>query len=122
MGHAAAINVGKALSKLDCFKDVAEVYLTTANYLDGVLALTAELVYKDDYPEPGIFSINLSGYDMYPSEGCVFIKDYSEHEGVAQALESAGAGRIVRQVPIGLGTGFEFELNPALRKQGSGDE
>lgn len=57
-----------------------------------------------DYEE-GLYSIptvNLEAYDLKPSEGHVFIKDYSESEGVWEKLHELGViSEPVRSVPFG---------------------
>lgn len=75
--------------------------VTLEKYADGSLALVAEDVDEDGIPNVETFSVNLSAYDMYPPEGHVFVKDYSEHEGLAQALVDAGLVTIVNPIAIG---------------------
>ena len=70
--------------------------LSTSTYADGSTALQ---LWTDEGPE--VLSTNLTVYGMHPDQGNVFIKDYSEHEGVAQALVKLGLAEIVREVPIG---------------------
>jgi len=75
--------------------------VTLEKYTDGSLALMAEDVDEDGLPNVETFSVNLSAYDMYPPEGHIFVKDYSEHEGLADALVAAGLVTIVQPIAIG---------------------
>jgi hypothetical protein len=51
---------------------------------------------------------------MHPPQGHVFVKDYSEHEGLAQALVNAGLVRIVEPITFGpFGTGYLVEITDA---------
>lgn len=70
--------------------------LFTSTYVDGATAL--QLMTEEG---PETLSVNLSAYGLHPDPGNVFIKDYSEHEGLAQALVKAGLAEIVREVVIG---------------------
>jgi len=46
------------------------------------------------------------GYD--PAPGCVFIKNWSENEGVYEALFAAGVvGPIIRKIPAGFTEAYE---------------
>lgn len=75
--------------------------VTVEKYTDGSLALMAEDTDEDGMPNHETFSVNLSAYGMYPPEGHIFVKDYSEHEGLAQALVNAGLVSIVQPIVIG---------------------
>lgn len=70
-------------------------------YADETLALTAESVDEDGFPEKETLSVNLTDYHLNPGEGHVFVKDYAEHEGLPDALEEAGLGRIVERIAFG---------------------
>lgn len=85
--------------------------LLTGSYVDGTPAL---LIEDNDEGCPIIetLSVNLSGYGLHPAPGNVFIKDYSEHEGLTGNLVANGIVRVVREVPIGMGSGYEVELIP----------
>lgn len=67
-------------------------------YIDGSLALL--LNYDDGDMDK--LSINLCQYAMTPGDNCIFVKDYSEHEGLAQAMEKAGLGHTLKRVWFGL--------------------
>lgn len=80
------------------------------SYMDGSLALGV----SDDgsaFSRPTIVSVNLTEYGMHPVEDAVFIRGYGQHEGLAENLEKAGVGTILRSVQIDHGVGCEFLLN-----------
>jgi hypothetical protein len=55
-----------------------------------------------DPSEPAeILSTNFSGYGLIAQEDTVFIKDWSEHQGVTASLVEAGVVEIVRMVHVG---------------------
>lgn len=61
-------------------------------------------VTDDLYREPlAVASVNVP--DFTPSEGCVWIKSYSENEGMLEGLSSAG---IIEPTGIKLLTGFSY--------------
>lgn len=44
-----------------------------------------------DFPEPvTTVTVNLTEYGLHPSVGCIFIKDYSENNGLAKELTKLG--------------------------------
>lgn len=62
-------------------------------------------VYRGEYPQAGgmgvsltsdegeplaSVSVNLSFYGLTPDEGCIFVKDYAEGEGMLDSLTEAG--------------------------------
>lgn len=74
--------------------------LSFAEYGDGTLAVTLN---TDEGPER--LSINLGAYGNTPPEGHIWVKDYSEHEGMAEAIEKAGiAIRTGRKASFGHGS------------------
>ena len=81
-----------------------DVFVT--RYIDNSLALAITEEYGQN-----VISTNLGGYGMTPGENCVFIKDYSEHEGLTDAIVEAGIATVVRPVAIGFGSGYEVHLN-----------
>lgn len=48
-----------------------------------------------------VVSINLSQYGLRPEPGRVFIKNWSEHDGLADALVTAGV--VEKEVPVWVG-------------------
>lgn len=71
------------------------VQVTLEKYTDGSLALMAEDEDEDGMPNVETLSVNLSAYDIHPPEGHIYVKDHSEHEGLAQALVNIGLVEIV---------------------------
>lgn len=71
--------------------------------LSGVLvhddAQRALVLHTDEGPE-GI-SVSLAGYGLLPGPGEVFIKDWSEGEGLTANLVEAGLVEIVDSVRVG---------------------
>lgn len=55
-------------------------------------------------------STNLEGYGLLPRQHCVFIKDWSEHKGLATALVDAHVGEIVGTVQVGPFTSTAYEV------------
>lgn len=83
--------------------------LIFGRYQDGSIAMLL------DESETGerLFTatVCLASYGEKPSEGNVFIKDYSENEGVLKALQEASVvGPVVRSVPAGFATVYECKL------------
>lgn len=77
----------------------ATVFLAT--YGDHSTALVAEATDEDGFPNRETLSVNLSAYAMTPPEGCVFVRDYSEHEGLVDALVEAGVASLVERITFG---------------------
>lgn len=86
--------------------DYGVVDLFVTRYVDGTLALAISEEYG-----PEVISTNLSGYGMKPAKNSVFIKDYSEHDGLTASLVAAGVVEPLREVAIGYGRGYEVQLN-----------
>ena len=68
------------------------------------------MLVTDEGPEP--FSVSLLDYGFIPLPGNVFIKDWSEHEGLTTRLEAAGLAKRVRKVVVGpfRSTAYEVEV------------
>ena len=80
--------------------DTDYVHMTNAQvavekYTDSTLALMASDVDENGYPDDETFSVNLTAYGFEPEDGCVFIKDDSEHLGLAKALADLGLGEVI---------------------------
>lgn len=90
--------------------------VSVEKYTDGTLGLIAQDEDEEGYPNEEHFSVNLAAYGLTPDDGCVFIKDYSEHEGLAKALEGLGLGTIARTFQFGpfSSNAHEFKLTDAL--------
>ncbi|WP_435112737.1 hypothetical protein [Nocardiopsis synnemataformans] len=71
----------------------------TISFMGGVVKLTGDIEYlasKDALifhpvgePEE-VLTVNLEAYNLSPGEGCVFLRDYSQHEGLFASLAEAG--------------------------------
>lgn len=48
-----------------------------------------------------VITTNLSAYGLLPQDDTVFIKDWSEHDGLTASLVDAGVVEIVREVRVG---------------------
>lgn len=73
--------------------------VTVGKYTDGTVAVMAN---NSDEPwDDEVLSVNLGGYEMYPPEGHVYVRDYSEHEGLPAALEAAGIATVVERLSFG---------------------
>lgn len=106
--------VGSAENALRTRPDVslrfgADCRLTgTLHYdpLQADLYLVTEIGVED-------LSIDLRAYALTPAAGCVFVKDWSEHTGLAHELETAGCGSITQRL-TGIGpfnsTAFEMKV------------
>lgn len=92
----------------------AEIIVTA--YRDGTPALL--LVGKDGEPvepyEQEDLTVNLGGHGLTPPPGCVYIPDYAQHVGVAQALVEAGVASIIEPVTFGFRRGHLVRLEGAL--------
>lgn len=56
-------------------------------------------------------SVNVDAYYTEIPRNVVAVKNYSEHEGLAAALEVAGIAKIVSEIQIGFGKGYFMELS-----------
>lgn len=96
-----------------------ETYTVTTKYSTLTGALSMRQRYPDGTPalvigsghDMEILSINLSqSGQVPPDENHVFVKDYSEHEGLADELERQGIVKKIRPVSIGYGSGWLVEV------------
>lgn len=73
--------------------------------LTGTLAYNpgrAALIIADhDTCESEVLTVDLTVYGHLAAPGEVFVKDWSEHHGLAAALEAAGIATIVDTVTVG---------------------
>lgn len=86
------------------------------------LELTGALVHEqelsllelatDEGPER--LSTSLTAYDLEPDDGCVFIKGWSEHKGLAESLEEQGLVEIVGRRVVGPFDSIAYEVRVAL--------
>lgn len=61
----------------------------------GALVLVDPLEAMEEH-----LSTSLEAYGLQPGEGCVFVKDWTEHAGLAGALERAGVVEILGKVEV----------------------
>lgn len=79
------------------YVNMTDAAIYTMTYaLDHSLALVAET-----HMDREVLSVNLGDHGLTAPEGHVFVKDYSEHEGLVNALVEAGVAEKVRQVEFG---------------------
>lgn len=69
--------------------------VTRAKYGDGSLALVAEAHDEEGMLERETLSVNLSAYLVELDDGEIYVKNYAEHEGLADALVTAGIATYV---------------------------
>lgn len=69
-----------------------DVDFQRAEYMDGSLAIRATSDEGEGYgPEPlTTVTVSLAQYGEYPNEGCIFVKDYNENEGLGDVLVAEG--------------------------------
>lgn len=67
----------------------------------------------DEGTEP--LSISLDVYGLRPNPGNVFVKDWSEHEGLAASLQDAGVVEIVARHHVGPFQSRAYEVQVLAR-------
>lgn len=84
------------------------VTIRQAQYGDGSIALQL----LDETGQPVVVpTVNLEAYNEHPMPGHVFIKNWSENEGVLESLIEAGViSNPVREVPSGFATAYECKI------------
>lgn len=92
--------------KAQYLDDEGDVFMH--EYVDGQLAL--EFRSLDGEPL-AILSINLVGHGLIAPSGHVFVKNYSEGEGLTEAMEEAGIATYVETVFFG-----PYDLSADLMK------
>ena len=75
-----------------------ELDLRKSTYHDGTDALVG--FYTDGSGESETLSLNLMGLGMSAPDGHYYVGDYSQHEGIAQALVGLGLAEIVEWVSL----------------------
>jgi uncharacterized protein (DUF2147 family) len=79
-----------------------------ARYNDGSTALILKSAFGE---QVAIATVSLAENGEKPDEGNVFIKNWSENEGVFDALHKCGViGKCVRRVPVANVDALECEL------------
>ncbi|AEL97979.1 hypothetical protein CL65_gp071 [Mycobacterium phage Patience] len=77
-----------------------QVYIELAKYHDNTTAI--RFVDVNTFEPVAIATVCLSKFKEVPAEGNVFIKDWSENEGMLKCLQDAGIlGEQVREVATG---------------------
>lgn len=89
----------EAIKHLDWLGGWDDVEIETASYADGSLAV--KLVTDGELLT--VASVNLSAYAVEPLPGAFWVKDYSEHAGLGDALVAVG---------VALPTGRSVEFGP----------
>lgn len=82
----------------------------------GILVLANAHAPGDDFTSTEPLSTSLLAYGYIEFPGEVFIKDWSEHEGLAAALVDAGAGEVTETLTVGPfnSRAYRFQLAPAV--------
>lgn len=75
--------------------------ISISGTLEHLVDQRALVLHPDDEPCPEVLSVNLQAYGLVAPAGCVYIKDWSEGEGVADSLEATGLVRKVSDVYVG---------------------
>ncbi len=84
--------------------------VAVGQYGNGRVALSLIAASPDD-PDQKIDTATVNVVDAHPAPGCVFIKDYSENEGMMAALEASGVVKSTgRHVPTGYVEALEARL------------
>ena len=74
-------------------------------YRDGSIALRLRAINGEPLSMP---TVNLEDYGEKPQPGCVFVRDYSETEGLYDSLYTNGiVGEKIRTVNFGHGKAYE---------------
>lgn len=71
--------------------------LERTSYPDGSPAL---VFYHGGYEHEAL-SVNLGAYGLVAPQGCIYVRDGSEHEGLPEAMVEAGLGERVGRVAYG---------------------
>lgn len=85
------------------FVHMKDALVSRAKYHDGSLAVVAEGDDEDGMGTRETLSTNLSAYGFVPGPNQFFVKDYSEHEGLAVALAMRGIATLVDPAPYTFG-------------------
>lgn len=94
---------------------------TTVTFPFGV-ELTGRLIHDTEHSVleletdegPEHLSISLTAYGLRPGDGCVFVKDWSEHAGLTESLEEQGLVEIVGRRVVGPFNSIAYEVRVLL--------
>jgi hypothetical protein len=85
-----------------------EVFMEFGRYHDGSIAI--RLVTELGEPA-SVVTVCMSDSGFKPEDGNVFIKDWSENEGMLEALQKEKiVGEKLRELPAGFSTAYECKL------------
>lgn len=68
------------------------------------------MILEEPFEPVEIITTNLTAYGLEPQEDTVFIKDWSEHDGLTASLVEAGVVEIVREVTVGAFNSRAYEV------------
>lgn len=72
------------------------VFLKKKTYVDGSIAILAEVAKGKDKGAPEFIATVC--LDEKPSDGCVWLKGWTENEGIPEALEAAGVVMLTNRI------------------------
>ena len=83
-------------------------YIERRKYLDGSLAVALITWTNSEFePDHILVSVNLGSYGVSAAKDCFYVKTYSEHEGLADALVTTGLFKMTGTTTVGAyGTWF----------------
>lgn len=84
------------------YVDLRGVTFEWTCYHDGVPALIAHGTWPDGEPESMVVSVNCAAYGV----DTLVIPNYSEHEGMPEALQQLGVVELIAPTAIGFGGGW----------------
>ena len=70
-----------------------------------------------DTGESEALTVDLTSYGYVAFPGEVFVKDWSEHSGVADAIQAAGIATVVEQITIGPFESTAYRMRLAQRDE-----
>lgn len=85
-------------------KEVAEIevpHFTLTGRVEYDPGLQALVITDPATGEEEVLSVNLTDYGYIAFPGGVFVRDWSEHQGLPAALEQAGIATVVAPVTVG---------------------
>lgn len=94
------MSIIKTTLNLPYLDEGEEVFIEFGKYVDGTPAIE---IFSETEGPVATATVNLSGYNISPAPGHVIIKDYSENEGMVEALIAAG---IITERGEGFSFGF----------------
>lgn len=85
-----------------------DVYIEIARYHDNSRAV----LFRTELGEPaGVATVCLSDFGEKPADGNIFIKDWSENEGMLKGMQALGIiGEPIREINVGFVTAYECKF------------